>query len=238
MFMYSIVVPAFNEEKNIGACLQGLVDQKTDKEFEVILVNNNCTDNTIAEAQKFSDRLNLHIVEEPRKGRSPARRKGFEVAQGEIVISTDADAVAPDNWVGTLLTFFEDEKTVAVGGTCFIDDCGWLKNLTYNIGQPLAMHVYRIMYGHYWLSGFSFAIRKSIYEEAGGFDPDLNALEDIDLGFRVAKQGKIRFSNKAPTKFSSRRFDDGFISGLVQYLKPFRHYRKGDYSKTTLSDPR
>lgn len=73
--MISVIIPAYNEEQNITRCLNALTVQKTNKKFEVILVDNNSTDGTVELANKFNNKLNLKIVTETKKGRSPARKK-------------------------------------------------------------------------------------------------------------------------------------------------------------------
>ncbi|MEX0896083.1 MAG: glycosyltransferase [Patescibacteria group bacterium] len=237
--MLSIVIPAFNEEKNVSKCLDALCRQSTDQKFEVILVDNNSTDNTVGMAKEFSEKLNLKIVKQEKKGRSPARKKGFDVARGEIIFSTDADIVVPYNWIHEMVSCFEDENIVAVTGRCYIDDCNWLTNKIFNTFHPLAMHLYRVFFGHYWLNGFSFAVRASVYTKSGGFDSELNVQEDVDLAIKLSKLGKIEFLGKAPVHFSGRRFNQhGLLKGLWPYLKSFRFYRQGNKAEAYLSDVR
>lgn len=101
------------------------------------------------------------------------------------------------------------------------------------------MRLYGLLYGHCWLSGFSFAIRKSAYQNSGGFDPDLNAQEDIDLSFRVSKLGKIKLVTDTPVLFSGRRFkDQGLVGGIGDYITSFKGYRSGKKNETSLSDIR
>ncbi|MBS3073264.1 glycosyltransferase, partial [Candidatus Pacearchaeota archaeon] len=55
----SVVIPAYNEEKNIGKSLKSLSQQETDKGFEVVVVDNNSTDGTAKVAGGFTGKLNL-----------------------------------------------------------------------------------------------------------------------------------------------------------------------------------
>jgi hypothetical protein len=57
------------------------------------------------------------------------------------------------------------------------------------------MYGYRLVFGHYCLSGFSFAIKHAIYTASGGFDVKLNADEDADLSRRVARLGQSVWSS-------------------------------------------
>jgi glycosyltransferase involved in cell wall biosynthesis len=223
-YKISVVIPAYNEEGNIARCLQALEDQSTSLVFEVIVVNNNSTDKTVAIAEGFSKKLNLTILHEKKKGRSPARKLGFDTAKGNIIFSTDADACVPPNWVDSLIPHFEDTKTVAVSGTCCINDCSKRINMCFNTLQPLSMIVYKIFLGHYWLSGFNFAIRKDVYIKSGGFNPSLNSQEDTELAMRVSKLGYIKFVKTPVVLFDGRRFKNGLIRGLYPYLKSYITY--------------
>lgn len=237
--MISVVIPAYNEEENISRCLEALCNQTTKMKFEVIVVNNNSTDNTSRIAQTFNDRLNLKVITQQRKGRSPARKKGFDHVIGDLIFSTDSDCEVPNDWIEKLYNPFKDEKIVAVTGSCYIDDCGSLTNKIFNLIQPAGMRFFRIIFGHYWLSGFSFAIRKEAYKKSGGFDPHLNIQEDIDLSFKVAKVGKIKFISDTPIHFSSRRIKEkGLIRGLLPYFTSFWYYYTGNKEMVYLSDVR
>ena len=110
---------------------------------------------------------------------------------------------------------------MAVSGTCKIVDYGRFTNMLFNFLQPLSIRLYKFIFGHYWLSGFSFAIYKDIYKKSGGFNSKLNIQEDIELSFRVSKIGKIKFISNIPVIFSGRRFQKGLIKGLFSYISTF-----------------
>lgn len=215
----SIVIPAYNEEQYLGETLESLANQKTEINFEVIIVDNNSTDKTAKIAESFQNKLNLRVVLEKRQSRGAARARGFQEAQAPIIVSTDADCTVYPDWVDTLTKAIGDQ-VVAVTTSAKIEDCSFLTRILFNIIQPVITVAYRLMFGHYWLAGFSFAILKSIYQQSGGFDPNLQALEDTDLAFKVSKLGKIKFIPK-PVTFSGRRFKIGLIHGLYQYARTF-----------------
>lgn len=217
----SVVIPAYNEEKYIENTLFSLLksEQKTNINYEVILVDNNCTDNTIKRALKFKKGMKLRIIHEKKQGRGAARARGFEQTKGEVILSADADTIFYTGWIEELVSQIKGE-VVAVTSSCKATDSSFATNTLINFIQPKAMVLYKLIFGHFWLSGFSFGILKSVYQVAGGFDVNLPAQEDIDLGFRVAKLGKIKFINK-PVVFSARRFKQGLLVGIYEYLKTF-----------------
>ena len=215
----SIVIPAYNEERYLAQCLISLASQKTSINYEVIVVDNNSDDLTIEVAQSFKNKLNLRVVREINQGRGAARARGFNEALGMIILSTDADTSLPADWVETLVRPIKGE-IIATTTSCKINDGAKHTNTFFNFYQPTSMVWYKFLFGYFWLNGFSFGILKSAYERSGGFNPKLQAQEDIDLSLKVAKIGKVKFINK-PVTFSGRRFKQGLIPGLYQYLHSF-----------------
>lgn len=222
--MVSIVIPAYNEEKNISVALEALVNQDTREKFEVIVVDNASTDKTIDEAKKFSKKLDLKIVNEKNKGRGIARYTGFKHAKGEIILSTDADAIVPANWVESMVSTLRASSAVAISGTLMVNDLNKFKNLTISKLFIPFMDSYKLLFGHYWLNGFSFAIWKKVYDEIGGFNPKINTQEDIEISFRVEKVGRIKLNKEAPVIFSGRRFKKGIVRGFLPYPTTYIKY--------------
>lgn len=234
--MISVVIPAYNEEQNIKRCLEGFVHQNTANAFEVILVDNNSTDRTVEVAKEFEKSIPLRIVEEKEKGRGHARAAGFKAAKGDIILSTDADAIVPPTWIEDMAQAFEDPKVAAVTGPGKMIDASRVKNTLATLTLPFAMHLYALLHRHYWLSGFNFGIRKDIYEKSGGFK-QINGLEDIDLGFRVRKVGKIKYK-PIWVYMSGRRFKGGMIKGVGNYAKGYVDYMWRKKPDVYLSDVR
>jgi glycosyltransferase involved in cell wall biosynthesis len=220
----SIVIPAFNEERFLPACLESLLFQKTTRMFEVVVVDNGSTDGTVAAAKRFTSSLNLRVITEPRRGRGAARRTGFRAAAGEVIFSTDADTVLPANWIETMMTKLETSTAIAVAGPARINDCSSLVNFIFNLVQPASAIGYRLIFGHYWLPGFNFAIRREVYFAAGEFNSSMDALEDTDLARRVRAYGRIAFVPSALVIFSGRRFKSGLAGGLASYVRAFVSY--------------
>lgn len=215
----SVVVPAYNEEKSIKETLESLVDQNTDLEYEVILVDNNSTDKTVEIAKTFQNRMNLRIINEKRQGRGAARARGFDESLGDIILSADSDSIFYKDWITTLVEPLKG-NIVAASTSCKIVDCAPFTNAAFNFLQPKIVIGYRLLSGYYWLSGFSFSIFKDAYKKSGGFDIELQGQEDTDLSFKVSKVGKIVFIQK-PIIFSGRRFKKGLLAGLFDYFRSF-----------------
>ena len=91
--MISIIVPIYNTENSIERCIDSLVNQvKTQNEYEIILVNDGSTDNSLSICKKYADQFkNIHIIDKVNEGVSMARKAGLDEAKGSYVIFVDAD---------------------------------------------------------------------------------------------------------------------------------------------------
>ena len=109
----SVVIPVYNEAATLPACLEALAGQ-TVPPFEVLVVDNNSTDDSVLVAARYPFVTVLH---EKRQGVLHARGRGFTAARGDIIGRIDADTeVAPD-WIKQLQQVFtEDSELLAVVG--------------------------------------------------------------------------------------------------------------------------
>jgi glycosyltransferase involved in cell wall biosynthesis len=101
----SIVVAAKNEEKNIAHLLQSLVNQ-SNKDFELIIINDNSQDNTLSEIEKFRNFFEkIIILDAKNTGKKFAVNQAINSANGELILTTDADCSANEKWVETVRLF-------------------------------------------------------------------------------------------------------------------------------------
>lgn len=101
----SVVICCYNSACRIQLALEYLSRQKTDNNlaWEIILVNNNSTDNTVEIAnqtwQSFKNKIALHVIAEPRAGLSNAREAGIKAANHDVIIFCDDDNLLEENYV-------------------------------------------------------------------------------------------------------------------------------------------
>ncbi|MDQ3186766.1 MAG: glycosyltransferase, partial [Pseudomonadota bacterium] len=109
----SIIIPAFNEERLIEHCLQSVsaslaTNYKPDFTFEIIVVDNNSTDNTASLARQAGAR----VVFEPVNQIGRARNAGAAEATGDWLLFVDADSVLNSGLLADILRLIEDGKSV------------------------------------------------------------------------------------------------------------------------------
>jgi len=126
----SIIIPVRNEEKNILACLQSLQNQNYDNgNFEVIVVNDHSTDITEQLVNSFIEESNLtiRIVSlTDRTSKKEALKLGIEMAQFNIIATTDADCILPKDWLNNISSQFKSDADMLLGPVMFKRRKGFL----------------------------------------------------------------------------------------------------------------
>ena len=210
----TVVIPALNEEEELGECLQSFTNQSF-RDFEVIVVDNGSTDATARIAHSYG----CYVLYEERRGASFARQRGFKSARAEIIASTDADTVVSPDWLELIYhTFREDPDLVGVHGGVLLKKDSSLNryfNQLIPLTDPLLTSFLEVSHSlsfpHF--CGANFAIRKRFFEQAGGFRSKeghfYRASEDVQLGLKLQKIGKVRFIKELIVYTSARRLDIG-----------------------------
>lgn len=196
----SVTIPTYNEEKYIEQCLKAL-SQQTVAADEIIVVDNNCQDQTIALAKKFK----VKIVTEIQQGIVYARNTGFNAARFELIARVDADTIVPIDWVEKLKRSFKDRSIDALTGTMIFYDLP-LKTTFWNNLYLDFIKVIQKNKGT--LIGFNMAIRKKMWNKVKDKVclNERNVHEDADLGLWVGKLGgKIKHDKTLVVETSARR---------------------------------
>ena len=216
----SAVIIAYNEEKQIGNCLENLENQ-SEKADEIIVVDNNCTDKTVAIASRFKG---VRIVKEEKQGMIYARNKGFDSAKYELIVRCDADTRVTKDWIKNIKIHFEAEKIDALSGPLRyfdIPQTRFHKVLVdiYNDGAVL-------VYQHRILDGPNMSLTKEIWKKVRNkvclIDKDVH--EDADLAVHIVKAGgKIKYFKDVIVESSGRRMLHNPGSFFLEY--PWKHVK-------------
>ena len=218
MTSVSIVVPARNEEDLLPTCLEAIRAQDYAGPIQIIVVDNGSTDRT---AQRAAD-LGVTVVNEPRHGYVIALARGFSIATGDIVATTDADTVPPRNWISTLVREYEERPdVVAVGGEIFFREPNWKGWLfTRCILPPLNRWDRANPAGaHLW--GANFSVRRDVFERAGGWNMKFNLQCDTELSERLRRFGRVVLLDRRAVSTSCRRWNQSFVRSVFLYASNF-----------------
>jgi glycosyltransferase involved in cell wall biosynthesis len=215
---YSVVVPAYNEAEFIAATLESLLAQTYAGPYEIIVVDNNCTDAT----PEIAARLGARVVSEPQPGVCFARQRGLAAARGEIVVSTDADTVYPPNWLEQIdAAFRSGADVVGVAGPCRYRNPSWWVKLFPRLLFGLVTGVHRLTGWVGYVTATNVAFRATAFE---GYDLRLTqGGDELDVVRRVRRRGKVVWLPENVVMTSPRRQERGllhtfFVSFLLYYL--------------------
>lgn len=174
----SVIVCTYNRSEFLPGCLQSLVEQALESDFfEVIIVNNNSTDNTIEIASHFTSKYNnIRMIEELNQGLSHARNRGWQEAKGEYVAYIDDDALASSDWLYHIKSFIDRQPTVlAFGGPytsySLVSAPDWFP-ADYG-SHSLGEEERPIVVGSEWISGTNMIFKKKLFYDIGGFNENL-----------------------------------------------------------------
>ncbi len=201
----SIVIATYNRSLSLAAALRSLANLQVPAGLlcEVIIVDNNSTDETRATVGGFIDsgQQNARYLFEPQQGKSIALNKGVQEARGKIIAITDDDCVVDPWWIASILQEFNsDADLAAIGGRV---------ELYNRMDEPVTVRVskQRSVIAPFDpcsppIIGCNVAFKREIFDAIGYFDPDFGpgsnhqlVVEDVDFLYRVCKSGfKIVYS--------------------------------------------
>jgi rSAM/selenodomain-associated transferase 2 len=188
----SVIIPAFNEEVTLKACLESA---KGLNPLEIIVVDGRSTDGTREIAQDAGA-----IVVKSSKGRGIQMNTGALLAKGEILLFLHADTLMPEDGIN----FLAESLNGYIGGFFklrFSDNA--ISTRLVELFANVRARVFSLPYGDQ-----AIFIKKEVFEKIGGFR-EYPFLEDIDLAIRIRKIGKLKY---IPFKVivSSRRLKKGY----------------------------
>ena len=210
----SVVIPAYNEEKYIGACLESLMKQ-TKKPFEILVVDNNSTDNTAKIARSFDG---VDVINAKVQGITPTRNAGFNAAKGDIIARTDADTLVPEDWIEQIEHHMQDEDIIAISGRAFLGTGAFYLFIT-KVQEFIFFKISELILKHTALYGPNLALRRTSWIKVRDSlcTNDRQFHEDLDLAIHLSKLGIIRYIPTLKVQTSSRRIRSDIFSLLFDY---------------------
>lgn len=239
----SVIVPARDEEQNIGRCLTHLTAQTYPRgRYEIIVVDDQSMDRTAQIVHSFMekhDHIRLIQINACPPGVSPKKhavKRGIDVSTGEILFSTDADCIMKPGWIEGMVRYFEPDVGMVVGLTSY--------DLS-DVRHPFLQHLQALDFlshsfcaagaiGMGWpinANANNLAYRRCAFEEAGGFGGFEHMISgDDDLLLQCVDREtdwKIRFAVSEDTFIQTRpvqTFRD-FVHQRMRWASKGLHYR-------------
>ena len=212
----SVIISTYNRCDNLPQCLDALAQQEDlDRvSWEVILVDNNSSDDTRKVVTQLQERLPIEVryIFEPQQGLSYARNRGITEARGRCLVFVDDDILVTPRWLASIHECFVREGADAVGGRIHIDPRvrlpKWVDSdpeLRGFLGQQdLGPEPHRLDGRKDYPFGGNMSFRREVVARIGGFDPKLGRTgegtsrqelfkgEEADFFHRLADTGQAR----------------------------------------------
>ncbi len=225
----SVVIPAYNEEQYIAACIESVLANAPKNLLEIIVVCNACTDRTADVALRYPK---VRVIDEPRKGTGYSRNTGFKNAKGEILAYLDADSRIHADWFPMIeRAFAKNPRLVSLSGPCrFYDLPQWQSTVVYMWWMACAMpEYYRCKFA---ILGANFAVRRNALERIGGFDTSIPFWgDDTNIARRLRAAGEVKFTMDFYNYASARRLkSEGFIKTGTTYA--MNYFSQAYFKKT------
>lgn len=177
----SVIITTYNRANVIPLCIESLLKQNFPKEdYEIIIVNNNSTDNTEEVVEKCIEEnpdVNMKYYFVPRSGQVYARQIGILAAKNAILSFTDDDGILSPDWLKEIVRVFEmNPEVVGVAGKINIkwDETppDWIHEYENYLGKLDYGNEIKFEVGLYMNAG-NLSIKKNKLIEVGGFNPEM-----------------------------------------------------------------
>lgn len=210
---FSIIIPTYNEQECIEACLQSVRSQQYSSErFEVIVSDANSTDRTVEIARTYADK----IVSSERRGIAHGRNEGASATKGDILVFIDADVVLKPDFLRLTESLFQEQRVIGVTVRALPIDGNWFARFTY-YGTYFLVRVFNA-FGLALFPGLCVAYRRDAFMKAGGFREDFGITEDLDLSRRISKFGLCKFEPRVCAFVSTRRLQKHALSTVLFHI--------------------
>jgi len=207
----SVIIPARNEEENIGKLLSSLEKQTYPHHlFEVIVIDDHSTDNTavVVKSYSFAKLIRLE-TENINSYKKKAIETGIAAASGDLIVTTDADCIVPGNWLKTIASFKEKTNTVFIAAPVVLENESNLlqtfQALDFLVLQGITAASVQKRF-HNMCNGANLAYERKTFFEVNGF----TGIDHIASGDDMLLMQKI--SQRFPTKASYLLSKDAIVT--------------------------
>jgi glycosyltransferase involved in cell wall biosynthesis len=177
--IFSVIIPTFNSERYIGACLTALTQIRTPaEEFEIVVVDGGSSDRTREVVLQYPE---VRIVNSSNFSISNSRNLGASTARAPHLVFIDSDCIVDQELLNKAKLHIQ--RYVCFGAFYRpAPEHGWISRVWLLIESKPAGAVE-------WVTAGTLIIKRSVYFELGGFNESLATGEDVDFGFRIRQSG-------------------------------------------------
>ncbi len=225
----SVIVCSYNGASTVESCLRSM-DRIRYPQFEVVFVDDGSKDRTPDILKQFADRPWLRVITQRNMGLSFARNVGMNAARGQIIVYTDSDCEADEDWLYYLALQLTRSSHIGMGGPNLIPDEGsWVADCVgLAPGGPTHVMIDDRTAEH--VPGCNMAFYTWAAKQINGFDSQFRAAgDDVDFIWRLQHQGySIGFSPSAQVWHYRRNTVGAYLKqqrgyGSAEALLKYKH---------------
>ena len=201
----SVVIPLYNKQNAITATLQSVLAQ-TYTDYEVVIVNDGSTDNSVQVVQEFFDkhpslqgRDRVRLITQTNAGVSAARNIGIQEAKYDYIALLDGDDLWDEHYLEEQVKLIQDFPEAKMWGVNYADIVnGKVYPYQQGMGENFRGYIenyFGTSHGDLFCSS-SVVLTKQIVQEVGMQDERMAYSEDLDLWYRIILRTKVAFSTK------------------------------------------
>lgn len=184
----SVIIPVYNESKNISACIDSIMNSDYDqKKIELIIVDDGSEDGT----QEIVKNYRAKLIKQNHLGKTEALNNGVKNSSNEFVLAVDADTVLEKKCMNEIIRPFFDENVGACSGVLKIKNknslAGMFQSIEYHYNNLIRNSFSRTFKNGVWFFGAIACYRKSALHKVGMFKKD-TITEDMDIAMELRKQ--------------------------------------------------
>jgi glycosyltransferase involved in cell wall biosynthesis len=226
MPFFSVIIPLYNKENYIEATLKSVLAQ-TFIDFEIIIINDVSTDNSLAAAQFIKDSRIRIITHEVNKGLSASRNTGIREAKSDYIAFLDADDLWKPGFLEAIhkliiqypeiylfATKYEEKHSLNI--TLPIEISG----VKLNDNESYILNFFPTNMGKLLVSFASLCVKKSLFNKIGTFDESITYAEDIDFYIRAFFNNEFAYHNTSLASYMIYDSQQMSLAGLKNKTIP------------------
>lgn len=199
MIRLSVIIPVYNRPEELKELLDSLTIQHYKEKTEVVIVEDGSSLTSEESVSQFQNQLSIKYIKQANAGPSAARNAGAAQAEGEFLFFFDSDCALPSDFFDKIHACLEERNL----------DCFGTKDTAHSFFSPIQKAISYSMTSFFTTGGirggskthgtkkmdafyprsYSMGVRKTVFDEIGGFDPTMRYGEDIDFSMRVKEAG-------------------------------------------------
>lgn len=221
----SVVIPLYNKEKHIQMAINSVLNQ-TYQEFEIIVINDGSTDNSVAKVNEIKD-SRIRLINQENKGVSAARNRGIKEANYELIAFLDADDTWKPQFLETIKRLRDRYPYAGMYGTAYEYQrpdgkkiAANYNDIPYTGWEGVVDNYFKASIKNQLICASAVAIPKKVFNDVGYFPIGMARGEDLNMWLRIALKYDVAFSNNICVTYNQNA-DNRVCNDKVAYSKSF-----------------